>query len=216
MKLSDHPLFGTYHGMLTRCYNPKAEGYDNYGGRGIFVIDRWRGRVIGFTNFVADMGPKPSPEHTLDRKDNDGPYSPDNCRWATNSEQTRNSRHAHLIEVGGVRKHLRDWAHEKGIQESTLDKRLLRSGWSEERAVNAPIDVHIPRGYTRNDLTGNRYGFLLVLEFAGSTGSGHSGRKALWRVRCDCGVEKVMRGAWLTRKTKPVFSCGCGGRNVKL
>jgi hypothetical protein len=89
MKNKDHPLYQTWAGMKTRCYNPKAANYENYGGRGITVCDRWRD---DFWAFVADMGSKPAKGVSLDRRDGDGCYEPSNCRWATASEQNRNRR----------------------------------------------------------------------------------------------------------------------------
>jgi hypothetical protein len=75
--------------MKTRCYNEKAPKYPNYGGRGIKVCDRW---LHSFENFLADMGPKPGPEYSIDRKENDGDYEPGNCRWATPTQQAQNRR----------------------------------------------------------------------------------------------------------------------------
>jgi len=80
----------TWENMKTRCYNQKAASYDNYGGRGIKVCDRWLGED-GFINFYADMGERPE-GLSIDRIDNDGDYTPDNCRWATPYQQVHNQR----------------------------------------------------------------------------------------------------------------------------
>lgn len=85
---STTPGWRSWWGLRQRCTNPKATGYANYGGRGITVCERW----TKFENFLADMGPKPSPDHSIDRIDSDGPYAPENCRWATMDVQQANRK----------------------------------------------------------------------------------------------------------------------------
>jgi hypothetical protein len=93
------PEYRAWRGMINRCYQPSSERFSRYGGRGIVVCDRWH---HSFENFLADMGRKPSPKHSIDRIDNDGNYEPGNCRWATASEQQRNkSRRKKARSEGG-------------------------------------------------------------------------------------------------------------------
>lgn len=123
-----------YSDMKQRCLNPNSKQYKNYGERGIAICERW---LESYDNFFSDMGLKPD-GLTLDRIDNDASYSPENCRWATKKEQRRNQRTCHFLEFEGRRLLLREWAEEKGINELTLSYRLLRLGWSVEKALSTP------------------------------------------------------------------------------
>lgn len=98
--VTKHPLFNTWRCMQKRCHDPNHDKYQFYGAKGVTVCDRWR---ESFKAFVEDMGPKPTPRHTLDRKDGAKGYSPDNCRWATVYEQRSNTTSAtpHLVTLFG-------------------------------------------------------------------------------------------------------------------
>lgn len=88
--LSSSREYWIYHAMKSRCLNPKSSDYPRYGGRGIKVCDRWQ---HSFENFYADMGPRPSDKHSIERRENNGNYEPSNCYWATASEQNKNKRY---------------------------------------------------------------------------------------------------------------------------
>lgn len=127
-----------YYAMLRRCYQLHNEAYDDYGGRGISVCDRWR---AGFENFLADMGEKPK-GLTLDRKDNNDNYCPENCRWATWQQQQRNRRSNVVLEAFGEKMTIVEWAERVGLEQATLSRRI-RQGVPVEAALTYPVT---PRG----------------------------------------------------------------------
>lgn len=134
---SDHPEYGIWQGMWERCSNPNHKHYAGYGGRGITVCERWK----DFDQFLSDMRPRPTPQHTIDRKENDGPYAPENCRWATRSEQSRNTRRAVYVEFDGRRVLLVELAAEMGLTYAAIYGRL-RNGWALDEALTTPVRAH--------------------------------------------------------------------------
>lgn len=118
-----------------RCFNPNYHSFADYGGRGILVCTRWEDP----TAFLADMGPMPSPQHSIERIDNDGPYSPENCRWALPKEQASNRRTTVLLTHNGETKTMAEWSRITGIGKTTLSNRL-KAGWSHEGALTTPPD----------------------------------------------------------------------------
>ena len=128
--------------MLGRCSDPNDASYLNYGGRGIKVCERW---IASVENFITDMGMRPSPDHTLERVDNDGNYEPGNCRWATWSEQMRNTRANRYVDHNGERMLLLDACKHASAPASTVRQRLT-AGWDVHRALTTPRDDSKIRG----------------------------------------------------------------------
>jgi hypothetical protein len=132
-----HGLFGTWvyglwQSMIRRCYSEKDICYHLYGGRGIRVCDRWKNSVEAF---YADMGDRPTEAHQIDRKNSDGNYEPDNCRWATPIEQARNRKSNRFIEFNGMRKTISEWSEITGIHKGVIKCRL-NSGHTPEVALS--------------------------------------------------------------------------------
>lgn len=126
--------------MRQRCRDANCASFKNYGGRGIRVCERWK----SFENFMADMGPKPSPKHSIERKDNDGNYEPDNCIWATRIEQANNRRGNHLITIGGETKTAAEWGRVANLHPKTIYNRL-RLGWPEDRLLTPFVNLRRTR-----------------------------------------------------------------------
>jgi hypothetical protein len=127
-----HPLYNVWTNMVRRCSDPGNRAFANYGGRGIRVCQEWAG---DFEAFCRDLPPRPSPQHTIERINNDGGYEPGNVRWATRLEQARNQRSNVWITANGKTMLMRDWSRETGIPEPTLHRRL-KANWTHERTVS--------------------------------------------------------------------------------
>jgi hypothetical protein len=111
--------------MIQRCHNPKSPKYHSYGQRGITVCDDWR---YSFDKFYGDMGPMPTPKHTLDRINNNEGYNPGNCRWATMAEQANNKRNNIMITHNGETKTLGQWCKDLGLRYSLIYSRVRNHG----------------------------------------------------------------------------------------
>jgi len=128
--------YRAWKAMMERCYRVNNPKYPRYGGRGIRVCRRW-GDGFGFSNFLADMGPRP-PGLTLDRKNNNGNYTPKNCHWATSIQQARNHSLNRIVQFGGKRMPLAAACEKAGLRYG-LVKRRLQIGWTPAKALHTPL-----------------------------------------------------------------------------
>jgi hypothetical protein len=133
--MSGTPEYKAWSYMKRRCLNPNSAGYENYGARGVSVCDRW---VQSFEAFLADVGPRPSPQHSIERDDVDGNYEPRNVRWATYSEQMNNLRKSVKITMAGQTRTVAEWARLLKINPFTIYDRL-DAGWDPIRALSEPV-----------------------------------------------------------------------------
>lgn len=131
---STTPEYIAWRAMRSRCQVDTNRSHRNYGGRGIAVCPEW----TSFEAFYRDMGPRPTPKHTIERGDNNRGYCKENCRWATRPEQLRNTRRTRIVTFNGVTQCATDWATQLGMPSRTLLNRLSR-GWSVERALTEPV-----------------------------------------------------------------------------
>lgn len=125
------PEYGIWVAIKARCHNPKHIAAKNYSKRGITVCNEW---INDFPRFIKDMGRRPSPQHSIERRDNDKEYSPDNCYWATPIEQANNTRKNVFLEIDGTKKTISQWARLNGISQSVAATRRYR-GWCNHCAV---------------------------------------------------------------------------------
>lgn len=133
--LTRSPEYKIWVGIQTRCYNPNSQSYIDYGGRGIFMCESWK----IFENFLADMGKRPSPNHSIERIDNEKHYSPDNCRWATKKEQSGNKRNSIMIFYNGKTQCLAHWCQELKIKETYVRARV-RAGANPIEALQKAVE----------------------------------------------------------------------------
>ena len=129
--MSDTPEFDVWCSMRQRCLNKKNYAFKWYGALGIKVCLRWQN---SFACFYADMGPRPSKKHSIDRINNKKGYSKGNCRWALRERQANNCKSNHKIKYKGKSLGLSQWGRLLGIKQSTLSMRINKYNWSIEKA----------------------------------------------------------------------------------
>ena len=129
-------LYNVWTHMKVRCFNPKDKYYKDYGGRGITVCDEWKDDFLAFCDWSMVNGYKEG--LTIERKNNNGNYSPDNCAWITSKEQQRNKRNTCFLTFEGKTQSASAWAEEYGVSGKTITRRI-RDGWSVERALTTPL-----------------------------------------------------------------------------
>lgn len=129
------PEYAIWSALKNRCLNPNDARWDSYGGRGITICQKW---ADSFRAFIGDLGSRPTKEHSVERIDNNKPYQPGNCRWATRKEQARNKRNNRMLTLAGTTQCVSAWAEETGINRKTILFRL-NSGWSVEKALTTPL-----------------------------------------------------------------------------
>lgn len=132
--LKRHPVYNTWQALLRRCRNPNSSHFSDYGERGISVCERW----LTFSNFVADMFASWKPGLSIERRDVNGNYCPENCHWENRRNQRLNQRRTKIYEYNGEKLALCLFAEKFGIEVKTLHARISR-GWSFERALLTAI-----------------------------------------------------------------------------
>ena len=195
----DKALRRRYYHIKERCYNPNSKAYKRYGGRGIKMCDEWLNDYELFEKWALSHGYE---QHlAIDRINNDGNYSPDNCRFVTPKENNQNRRTTRFYTINGVTKNLQQWCDTYHMQRYVVETRL-KSGCDIETALTKPIT----KGRDKTSLIGKRFGRLIVTGYAGDEYV-RSNNESKWMCQCDCGNTAIVgRNKLQTGHTQ---SCGC-------
>jgi len=217
--------YSSWLSMKSRCNEKNNARYDNYGGRGIKVCDRW---LHSFENFLEDMGERPSKEYTLDRIDVNGDYCKENCRWADYKTQANNTTRNINLEYNGEVHTIAEWSEILGIKYGVLRDRIA-NGWSVERALSYQgrkkkeiekkkyedfldrIDDISKRIKTIKNLIGVKFGSLTVVALLKKE---DDDKHTKWLCSCDCGNYVELGYYSIINQTR--ISCGCTKKkNIK-
>lgn len=180
-----YPLKGVYNSMVIRCTNPNDRNYGNYGGRGITVCDRWLGDD-GYAHFESDIGKRPTLKHTLERRNNDQGYDPNNCYWATKVAQGANRRATVNVTVNGRTQCIAAWAREIGISATAFSSRV-KNGDTGERLLR------LNHAYPSNVSKIRRLEMALVKLHDVLGDAGYEGRDEVVELLGDLGLIPMVR-----------------------
>lgn len=184
-----------YWHMKDRCYNPRNKSYTSYGGRGISICDEWLSDYMAFESWALSHGWVEG--LAIDRIDNNGNYSPGNCRFVTAAENNQNRRTTKFYTINGETKNLQQWCDFYGVSRSMVNRRLMM-GWDIEKALTTP-----KKQRDTSALVGKRFGRILVVKYVGASKT----RQSLYECLCDCGKTCIIDGNKLS--TGHTRSCGC-------
>lgn len=167
------PNYHVWQSMRDRCLNPRSRAYKDYGGRGISICSEWD----SYKQWFVDMGPRPTPKHTLERIDNNGNYEPANCKWATRKEQQRNRRATRYVTIDGQKYKAIELAERSGLKTDTIvdranqglsleqvldpTKRVFKAGLALGGKANGArqrAKTHCPHGHSYDDAIINKHG----------------------------------------------------------
>lgn len=196
----DEALNLRYRHMKERCNNPNSKSYSRYGGRGIKVCEEWANDYQTFEDWCYSHGYEK--DLAIDRIDNDGDYSPDNCRFVTLKENNQKRRTTRYFTIDGETKNLQQWCDYYGINRGTVNTRL-QHGWPIEDALTRPL---VSNERDRTSLIGKRFGNLTVIDYAGDDAI-KADNNSRWVCECDCGNRIVTTSHRL--KSGHTRSCGC-------
>lgn len=190
-KLSKTPEYRTWAGMLQRCKSLKREKSYLYSEKGIRVCERWH----TFENFYADMGPRPGPKHSIERKDGNGNYEPKNCYWASIKEQNNNTEQNHIVTYRGESMTFQQALDKSGniVTRGAVRGRLAR-GWHVDQAFDTPP------GGGKTSMIGKKFGRWTVV-------NDDISNRTKWGCRCDCGTLRDVSRSNLRGGLSQ--SCGC-------
>ena len=156
-RLSESRLHKTWSGMKKRCYNTHSKSFPAYGGRGIEVCEEWKDDFLAFYNWAMTNGY--ADDLTIDRIDVNGNYSPGNCRWVDKLTQANNCRTNHYLTFNDKTQSIAEWARELGVSDSLIRQRIVKLGWSVERALTEPSQV---KAYKKRCTTYRKNGYYFV------------------------------------------------------